>query len=127
MGRLEGKVTIITGAGRGIGQVMARRFAAEGAKVAITSLAPGIVGNVGDEAQIKAAVAKTVETLGTVDIAQKALDAGQASIPPIPVPRMGSLEDDIVPVALFLVSPEARYVTGYSYFADGGHKMDCGR
>ena len=58
---------------------------------------------------------------------QKALAAGQAHIPPIPVPRMGSLADDIVPVALFLVSPEAGYVTGYSYFADGGLMMDCAR
>ena len=40
---------------------------------------------------------------------------------------MGSLEDDIIPVALFLVSPEALYVTSYSYFADGSHMMDCGR
>lgn len=253
MGRLEGKVAIITGAGRGIGQAMARRFAAEGAKVVVTSLTPGnvealttelnerhgagralgIICDVGEEAQIKAAVARTVETFGTVDIAvnnafelstaarkvmetrvedfdrqmttgplaalrmmqavypymegrdgrilnfgsgaaveglvgmtpynmakeairaltrtaarewgdkritvnalmpvaltesfQKALDAGHAKIPPIPVPRMGSLEDDIVPVALFLVSPEAGYVTGYSYFADGGLKMDCAR
>lgn len=253
MGRLEGKVAIITGAGRGIGQAMARRFAAEGAKVVVTSLTPGnvealttelnerhgagralgIICDVGEEAQIKAVVARTVETFGTVDIAvnnafelstaarkvmetrvedfdrqmttgplaalrmmqavypymegrdgrilnfgsgaaveglvgmtpynmakeairaltrtaarewgdkritvnalmpvaltesfQKALDAGHAKIPPIPVPRMGSLEDDIVPVALFLVSPEAGYVTGYSYFADGGLKMDCAR
>ena len=32
---LKGKVAIITGAGRGIGAVMARRFASEGAKVVV--------------------------------------------------------------------------------------------
>jgi len=33
--RFEGKVVIITGSGSGIGRVMAKRFAAEGAKVAV--------------------------------------------------------------------------------------------
>ena len=33
MGRLEGKVAVITGAGSGVGQACMVRFAAEGAKV----------------------------------------------------------------------------------------------
>jgi 3-oxoacyl-[acyl-carrier protein] reductase len=253
MGRLEGKIAIITGSGRGIGRAMARRFAAEGAKVAVTSLtaarvealarelntehgagtAIGITCDVGEETQIKAAVARTVEAFGTIDIAvnnafelttatrsvlgttvedfyrqmatgplaalhmmqavyplmenrdgrilnfgsaaafqgtlgmapynmakeairgltrtaarewggkritvnalcpvaltesfQRALDAGLAQVAPSPIPRMGSLEEDIVPLALFLVSPEAGYITGYSHMADGGLMMDPGR
>ena len=34
-GRLVNKCTIVTGAGRGIGQAMALRFAQEGARVAV--------------------------------------------------------------------------------------------
>jgi NAD(P)-dependent dehydrogenase (short-subunit alcohol dehydrogenase family) len=58
---------------------------------------------------------------------QRALDAGLAQVAPSPIPRMGSLEEDIVPLALFLVSPEAGYITGYSHMADGGLMMDAGR
>ncbi len=39
MGRLEGKVSVITGAASGIGRASARRFAAEGAKVVVADLA----------------------------------------------------------------------------------------
>ena len=38
MGELEGKVAIITGAGRGIGAALARRFTAEGAAVILNDL-----------------------------------------------------------------------------------------
>ena len=38
MGKLDGKVAIITGAAQGMGESHARRFVAEGAKVALTDL-----------------------------------------------------------------------------------------
>ena len=38
MGRLDGKTAVITGAGRGIGAVMAKRMAVEGANVMVTDV-----------------------------------------------------------------------------------------
>ena len=40
MGSLEGRVAIITGAGRGLGREHALLFAAEGAKVVVNDLGP---------------------------------------------------------------------------------------
>lgn len=55
MKRLSGKVAIVTGGGRGLGQEMATAFAVEGAKVAIFDIDPATA----------AATAKRIEELGT--------------------------------------------------------------
>lgn len=84
---LKDKVCIITGAARGIGEGIARRYIADGAKVAIADLnlesaqetaaklteigpgqAMGVAMNVTDEAQVDDGVAKVVEAWGTVDV-----------------------------------------------------------
>ena len=37
-----------------------------------------------------------------------------------PMGRLGDPEDDIAPVAVFLASDDARYLTGNTLFVDGG-------
>jgi NAD(P)-dependent dehydrogenase (short-subunit alcohol dehydrogenase family) len=88
MKRLEGKVALVTGAGRGHGEALARRFAQEGAAVAICDSIPvaaleGTVGaqirseggqalcfqiDVSQEGPVMQMVQDTIEQFGTIDI-----------------------------------------------------------
>ena len=94
MGRLDGRVAVITGAASGSGAATAHRFAAEGASIAGLDLAgpsPEVVAgleasapevaywplDVRDEAQIEARVADVVERFGRIDVLLNA--AGVAS------------------------------------------------
>jgi 2-hydroxycyclohexanecarboxyl-CoA dehydrogenase len=86
MGMLDGKVAIITGAGRGLGRATANVFAKEGAALALVDIdggtveaasrevaalgakAIGIKCDVQNQADVNAAVLKTVDAFGTVDV-----------------------------------------------------------
>jgi len=81
MGRLDNKVTIITGAASGIGLATARRFAREGAKVVVADLAETegsaladeldgtyVNVNVADEASVQAMYAKVISVYGGIDV-----------------------------------------------------------
>jgi len=86
MGAFEGKVAVVTGAARGIGQAIAKRLAQEGADVAICDLqvewlaeTAGIVQgfgrkalplavDVGDSSAVNACINEVVKVFGKVDI-----------------------------------------------------------
>jgi NAD(P)-dependent dehydrogenase (short-subunit alcohol dehydrogenase family) len=88
LGRLDGRVAIITGCGRGFGEAIAYLFAREGAKVSICDIIPlreleeeigsrieaaggevlCLQADVSNEEQVDAMVEETIERYGTVDI-----------------------------------------------------------
>lgn len=97
--KLQGKVAIVTGAGRGIGQGIAMALAQEGADLAIADLNEANARRVADDIralgrraiamavdvtswdQIQGLVGRTVEELGSVDISVNC--AGVISIAPV--------------------------------------------
>jgi NAD(P)-dependent dehydrogenase (short-subunit alcohol dehydrogenase family) len=83
MGRMDGKVALITGGGKGIGRGIARRYAEEGAKVLIAEIdeaagaqtaaeigdaATFVVTDVGNREQVRAAVQAAVDAHGRLDV-----------------------------------------------------------
>ena len=78
--RLEGRTAIVTGAARGIGYATAERFVAEGARVLLSDIDPGVaeaaerlgqthaLGDVSDGAAIEALFAAADRDLGPLDI-----------------------------------------------------------
>src|SRR6185295_4006517 len=85
-GRLQGKIAIVTGAGRGIGRAIAERYAQEGAKVTVADIdrataeavasvicaaggdALGVAADVSHVEGVETMVGTTLKTFGTLDV-----------------------------------------------------------
>ena len=94
MGDLSGRSALVTGAGRGIGEAIARRLAAGGARVLVADIdgdaAARVAGSVDgiaatadvtDDAQVEAMVRTCTERLGGLDIAVNNAGIGGAMAP----------------------------------------------
>ena len=86
MSEFEGKIVLVTGAGRGLGREIARAFSAEGARVAANDLTPvnlddtlamitsdggqanGFLADVSRKMEVQALVSQVLEVFGVIDV-----------------------------------------------------------
>ena len=135
--RLRDRIALVTGAASGIGAATARRFAREGAAVAINAAKPEgletvageiraagakalvLPGDVTKKADCERLVQDVTRTFGRLDILISVPDAiRERIIAQVPVGRIASPEE-IAGVHVFLASDEASFITGQVIFADG--------
>ena len=95
MGRLDGKVAVVTGAGSGIGRAAARRFAEEGARLVVADISgrqDELAADLGDDAvavhadvtvadDVAAMITLAEERFGGLDVLVNNAGAGQERMP----------------------------------------------
>ena len=137
------KTVVITGGGGGIGGATSRRFARQGARVAVFDLNPEAAEKVAaqiraeggqaqafrcditDRASVDAAVAATLERFGAIDVLVN--NAGWDVFKPftkaIPLGRLGQPQDLAAAIAFF-ASDDAGFITGQVLSVSGGLTMN---
>jgi citronellol/citronellal dehydrogenase len=130
MGKLDGKVAIITGASRGIGKAIAQRFAAEGARVVCTARTL----EEGDHASLEGSLRTTVQAIeqaggkalaiacdvSDYDACERAVAEARAAFGPIDVLVNNAALTYFVPVADF---PVAKWMRSFAVNVHGPFYM----
>lgn len=133
MGRLDGKVAVITGGNSGIGACAAELFAKEGAKVVISARrveqleavadkikaaggeALAVPCDISDKAQCSAVITKTLETFGTVDILVNnagVVDSGIEAVEKVTDETIDTLIDINTKGTLYMTREAAKVMVG---------------
>jgi citronellol/citronellal dehydrogenase len=130
MGKLEGKVAIVTGASRGIGKAIAQRFAREGAKVVCTARTL----EEGDHQSLEGSLRTTVHAIeaagGTAlaiacdvsefEACERAVTEARAAFGPIDILVNNAALTYFVPIADF---PVARWLKSFAVNVHGPFYM----
>src|SRR5256885_1313212 len=143
MGKLEGKIALVTGGNSGIGLATAKQFVNEGAYVFITGRRePELAAAVKEIGTNGTAVPRDVAKPGDLDrrIRVNAVSPGATDTPglnellgssetgqqrlkmisnTVPLGRLGT-PDEIAKAVVFLASDDSSYITGAELFVDGG-------
>jgi NAD(P)-dependent dehydrogenase (short-subunit alcohol dehydrogenase family) len=124
--KLEGKVALVSGLGRGIGRAIAVKLAAEGARVAVHDLDDGPAQETA--AAIRAAGGEATAAGAVIDVAGRQIDVGvnpdllQAVERMVPLGRGGTPDEAAGAVFLFC-TPESNYISGQTIVCGGGFMM----
>lgn len=136
--RLEGKVIVVTGGPQGIGEALARRYAREGAAVAILNRgheagaavaasieeaggrAVAIACDVSVVDRLGDAVAAVHDALGPIDVLANNAEYRRRADERFGGPGVWMSADELSGAAVFLASEDADSVTGATLYVDRG-------
>jgi NAD(P)-dependent dehydrogenase (short-subunit alcohol dehydrogenase family) len=111
MGKLEGKVAVITGGNSGIGLATAKEFKEQGARLVITGR---------DQQTLDEAAPVTTPIFQRLGLPPEAIEETAKKLrEQTPMKRFGRPEE-IAKTALFLASSDSSFLLGTEIVADGG-------